>query len=60
MCSTPRPKRSSKVISTTRVVSILSSMDTEARHRFTQRANAAVERKEAKSQEKKSLRLSEE
>ncbi|MFT5296508.1 MAG: hypothetical protein ACI9YH_002528 [Colwellia sp.] len=60
MCSTPRPKRSVKVISTPRAVSILASMNTEARYLFTQRANAASERKEAEYQEKKSLRLAKE
>ena len=57
MCSSPRPKRAEKVKSTPRVVSIMASMDAEARHRFTERANEASERKEAVRQEKKLLCL---
>ncbi|NQZ89660.1 MAG: hypothetical protein HRT54_18955 [Colwellia sp.] len=57
MCSTPRPKRAEKVKSTPRVVSIMASMDAEARHRFTERANEASKRKEAVRQEKKLLCL---
>ena len=60
MCSSPRPKRAEKVKSTPRVVSIMASMDAEARHRFTERANEASERKEAVRQEKKSLCLAKE
>jgi hypothetical protein len=57
MCSTPRPKRTVKIKSTPRVVSIMASMDAEARHRFTERANEVSERNEAVRQEKKALRL---
>jgi len=35
-----------KVTATPNVVSILASMDEEARHRFTERANQVSERKE--------------
>jgi len=51
MCSTPRPKRVTKVTATPRVVSIMASMDAAARQRFTERANQASDRKEALQQE---------
>jgi len=48
----PKPKRVENAKSTPRVVSIMASMDAETRHRFTERANEASERKEAVRQEK--------
>jgi hypothetical protein len=47
MCSSPRPRRTVKINSTSRVVSIIASMDAEAQHRFTERANHVSEQKEA-------------
>lgn len=51
------PKRTVKIKVTPKVVSIMVSMDEEARHRFTERANKASERNEAAQQEKKELQL---
>ena len=60
MCGTVRPKRTAKVKATPRVVSIMASMDEEARHRFTERANKVSEIKEAARQEKITLHLAQE
>lgn len=57
MCASVRPKRTVKITATPKVVSIMASMDEEARHSFTQRANLAVDKKEAVRQEKKIQQL---
>jgi hypothetical protein len=49
-----------KVKAIPKVVSIMVSMDEEARHHFSERANKASERNEAAQQEKKELQLLEE
>jgi hypothetical protein len=52
MCSTPKPKQKVKGKSVTNVVSILASLDGEARKKFAQRANQAYEHRcEVKAQE---------
>jgi len=52
MCSTPRPKQKVKGKPYSNVVSILASLDSEARMKFTQRANqASIHRGEIKAQE---------
>ena len=45
MCSTPKPKRSVQVKKANNRASILGSMNSEQRQRFSQRANQASERR---------------
>jgi hypothetical protein len=59
MCSTPKPRRAEKVTATPRVVSIMASMDSDARYRFALKANQALERKEALQQATKKKLLQE-